>query len=200
MTVGDVQAEQGRLMVPESYKGKKRTITYTRVQVGADTLAVLMPVIAGRLPSAPLLERWCHVQIQTVKRRNATDVWERHSRGAWTTASEMTRLWRQACIRGALNPHTIPYALRHSSIVRSLRLGLPIRLVAALHDTSVAMTMRAGSLMALTNWPPRLWCRLSRTLPDGSAHDRSSQAQLAARPVLAGIGMPSRRACVRSGP
>jgi len=31
------------------------------------------------------------------------------------------------------------YALRHSSIVRALGAGLPIRLVAALHDTSVEM-------------------------------------------------------------
>ena len=31
------------------------------------------------------------------------------------------------------------YALRHSSIVRGLRAGLPVRLVAALHDTSTAM-------------------------------------------------------------
>ena len=31
------------------------------------------------------------------------------------------------------------YALRHSSIVRGLRAMLPVRLVAALHDTSVAM-------------------------------------------------------------
>jgi hypothetical protein len=36
----------------------------------------------------------------------------------------------------------IPYALRHSSIVRGLRFGLPIRLVAANHDTSVAMIER----------------------------------------------------------
>jgi hypothetical protein len=33
----------------------------------------------------------------------------------------------------------IPYALRHSSIVRGIRQGLPIRLVAALHDTSIQM-------------------------------------------------------------
>jgi hypothetical protein len=31
------------------------------------------------------------------------------------------------------------YALRHSSIVRGLKANLPIRLVAALHDTSVEM-------------------------------------------------------------
>jgi hypothetical protein len=39
-------------------------------------------------------------------------------------------------------PHVIPYALRHSSIVRGLRANLPIRLVAALHDTSVVMIER----------------------------------------------------------
>ena len=37
---------------------------------------------------------------------------------------------------------TIPYSLRHSSIVRGLRAGLPVRLVAALHDTSSAMIER----------------------------------------------------------
>jgi hypothetical protein len=39
-------------------------------------------------------------------------------------------------------PDVIPYALRHSSIVRGIRAGLPIRLVAALHDTSVVMIER----------------------------------------------------------
>jgi hypothetical protein len=34
---------------------------------------------------------------------------------------------------------TVPYSLRHSSIVRGLRAGLPVRLVAALHDTSTPM-------------------------------------------------------------
>jgi site-specific recombinase XerD len=38
-----------------------------------------------------------------------------------------------------LNPEIVPYALRHSSIVRGLRAGLPVRLVAALHDTSTPM-------------------------------------------------------------
>jgi hypothetical protein len=33
----------------------------------------------------------------------------------------------------------VPYAFRHSSIVRGLRAGLPVRLVAVLHDTSSAM-------------------------------------------------------------
>ena len=36
----------------------------------------------------------------------------------------------------------IPYALRHSSIVRGIRANLPIRLVAAAHDTSIGMIER----------------------------------------------------------
>ena len=32
-----------------------------------------------------------------------------------------------------------PYALRHSSIVRQLLAGIPTRVVASFHDTSVAM-------------------------------------------------------------
>ena len=39
-------------------------------------------------------------------------------------------------------PEVIPYALRHSSIVRGIRAGPPLRLVAALHDTSTAMIER----------------------------------------------------------
>jgi integrase len=142
MCVGDVQAEQGRVMVPESFKGKKHATAYIRVQVGADTLAVLAPAIEGRPPSAPLLERWRHIQVKTAKRLNATQVWERGERGPWTTPSEMSRLWHQACDDAGVPASTIPYALRHSSIVRGLRFGLPIRLVAAIHDTSVAMIER----------------------------------------------------------
>jgi site-specific recombinase XerD len=51
----------------------------------------------------------------------------------------MTRDWRAACAAAGLPASVIPYALRHSSIVRMLKAGLPIRLVAAVHDTSVAM-------------------------------------------------------------
>jgi integrase len=141
-SVTDVQPEQGRVMVPESFKGKKRAIAYIRVQVGADTLSVLAPAIEGRPLSAPLLERWRYVQVKTGKRRNATQVWERDTRGPWMTASEMTRLWNRACEDAGVGGSIIPYALRHSSIVRGLRMGLPIRLVAAIHDTSVAMIER----------------------------------------------------------
>jgi integrase len=133
--VGDVQAEQARIMILESFKGRKRACQHIRVPVGADTLAKLKPVIDGRALSAPLLERWRHRQV-------ASHVWVRDERGAWTTASEMTRMWHAAIEKAGLPGTTIPYALRHSSIVRGLRMGLPIRLVAALHDTSVIMIER----------------------------------------------------------
>lgn len=135
MKVGDVQADQMRLMVPQSFKGKKRQLQYVRVSVGADTLAALRPVTRGRPASAPLLERWRMKQI------SATE-WVRESRGPWTTPSEMSRMWQRAVADARLPAVTIPYALRHSSIVRGLRAGLPIRLVAALHDTSVGMIER----------------------------------------------------------
>ena len=142
MCVGDVQAEHGGVMVPESFKGKKQATAYIRVQVGADTLSVLAPAIEGRSQGAPLLERWRYVQVKTAERKNATQIWERSERGRWSTPSEMTRLWHQVCEDAEVPASTIPYALRHSSIVRGLRFGLPIRLVAALHDTSVAMIER----------------------------------------------------------
>lgn len=64
--------------------------------------------------------------------------WEPVGRGSWQTASELTRPWADIRNLAAL-PDVIPYALRHCSIVRGIRPGLPIRLVAALHDPSVQM-------------------------------------------------------------
>lgn len=54
----------------------------------------------------------------------------------------MSRTWKRAAIDAQLPAATIPDALRHSSIVRELRFGLQIPLVAVLHDTSVAMIER----------------------------------------------------------
>jgi len=135
MQVGDVQAQQSRLLVPQSYKGRKRQLQYVRVQVGADTLAALAPVVDGRRASAPLLEHWRLKQTGPM-------TWIRVDRGPWTSSSEMLRMWQRAVADARLPASTIPYGLRHSSIVRGLRMGLPIRLVAALHDTSVAMIGR----------------------------------------------------------
>ena len=134
MRVADVQPEHQRLLVPTSRKGKGRRAELIKVQVGLDVLRELAPVIAGRQPQDTLLEHWRHRQTSPTK-------WVRVRRDAWESASEMTRPWKRLTDAASL-PGIVPYALRHSSIVRGIRAGLPIRLVAALHDTSVAMIER----------------------------------------------------------
>lgn len=134
MQVRDVQTAQFRMMVPHSRKGRNRVAGYTVVQVGQDVIESLGPAIEGRADSEPLLCRWRHVQTGPAK-------WIRDSRGPWQYPSEMSRQWRSICTAADL-PGIVPYALRHSSIVRGIRHGLPIRLVAALHDTSVVMIER----------------------------------------------------------
>lgn len=135
LLVSDALLDQSRLMVPQSFKGHKKDSQPIRVAIGADIVALLKPVVDDRPLSAPLLERWLVKQVTAVK-------WERYDRGAWKTPSEMARMWQAALKKAGLPPATIPYALRHSSIVRCLRVRLPIRLVAALHDTSVVMIER----------------------------------------------------------
>lgn len=51
----------------------------------------------------------------------------------------LATLLRPVVERLGLGPEVTPYALRHSSIVRQLLKGVPTRVVAAHHDTSVAM-------------------------------------------------------------
>jgi integrase len=64
---------------------------------------------------------------------------EKIGREAWNSASELTRPWLSIVERAEIPAGVVPYALRHSSIVRGLGAGLPVRLAAALHDTSSAM-------------------------------------------------------------
>jgi hypothetical protein len=121
--------------MPNSRKGRRAKTGNTPVPIGADVLEVLAPVIRGRPKDALLLERW------QKKRVPGGIKWERDGRGPWREAAQMQRAWD--CIRKRANLlHIIPYALRYSSIVRGIRANLPIRLVAALHNTSVAMIER----------------------------------------------------------
>lgn len=129
--VDDVQPAFRRVMVPPSRKGRGKVGKPIPVQVGSDVLAALRRATEGRQGSDILLERWRYRQVKPTE-------WERIDRRAWTSASEMSRWWAKV-VEAAGCPGVIPYALRHSSIVRAIRAGLPIRLVAALHDTSVAM-------------------------------------------------------------
>lgn len=132
MRVRDCQRAERRLLIPVSRKGKGGKSGSTPVPVGQDVLDALQPAVTARSGDAWLLERWRHKQVSGGIR------WERTERGPWQSSSEMLRPWNDIKARAGL-PEVIPYALRHSSIVRGIRANLPIRLVAALHDTSVQM-------------------------------------------------------------
>lgn len=134
ISVADLQISQARILLPRSRKGKRRDRNPIVTPIGVDVVAALEVAANGRDPRARLLERWRHRQIGPTR-------WVRDSRGPWRTSSELTRPWNLIREHAGLSD-VIPYALRHSSIVRGIRAGLPIRLVAALHDTSVVMIER----------------------------------------------------------
>lgn len=139
LTVGDVQADRQRLFIPLSRKGRGKTDGHYPLRVGQDIIDALRPVLSGRAYGEPLLSRWRMKQVPRAANRGL--IWVRDYRGPWTSSAEITRPWKELCASLGLKG-TIPYALRHSSIVRAIRAGLPIRLVAAMHDTSVAMIER----------------------------------------------------------
>lgn len=135
MTVADVQSAAQRLMVPPSRKGTgTKARARIAVPVGMDVIDRLRPLIAGRRGHETLLLRWVHKQ-------KGPGRWDRTHRAAWGVASEMLKGWKKA-LEAAGVAYAEPYALRHSSIVRGLTAGLPLRLVAAQHDTSSEMIER----------------------------------------------------------
>jgi integrase len=135
ITVADVQANAERIMVPTSAKGNgAKARARIAVAVGSDVIERLSRLIEGRRGSEFLLTRWVHRQVGPME-------WARIERSSWATAALMQRGWHKALALARL-PHVAPYALRHSSIVRQLREGLPVRVVAGLHDTSTAMIER----------------------------------------------------------
>ena len=142
ITVGDVQTDASRIMTPVSAKGQgRKQRSEIAVPVGADVIARLKPLLAGRAGHEPLLQHWVGV-----KGFGHTMGPVRHE--AWRAANQMQKGWRAALTAAAL-PYIEPYALRHSSIVRGLRLGVPMRVVAALHDTSSSMIERHYSAFIL---------------------------------------------------
>jgi integrase len=142
ITVGDVQADASRIMTPVSAKGRgRKQRSEIAVPVGADVIARLKPLLAGRAGHEPLLQHWVGVKgfghaMGPVRRE------------AWRAANQMQKGWRTALAAASL-PYIEPYALRHSSIVRGLRSGVPIRIVAALHDTSSSMIEKHYSAFIL---------------------------------------------------
>jgi integrase len=121
LLVGDLEGD--RLLMPRSAKGKGRKRIERRPLPIPPALAAKLRVAAGERPAdAPLLQR--------------------PDGAAWQPGrSDHSRPFDRALEAAGL-PRVVPYTLRHSSIVRSLQRGLPTRLVADAHDTSVQMVER----------------------------------------------------------
>jgi len=134
LTILDFQIENTRLMMPSSRKGKNREPgARAAVPASIDVMDRILPAVAGRASHEPLLLRWSY------RKTGGPGNWVKDKRQAWGRASEIGELWAETIKRAGVSSDTVMYALRHSSIVRGLVKNLPVRLVAALHDTSVEM-------------------------------------------------------------
>jgi integrase len=122
LTVADLQAD--RLTMPTSRKGRgPRTIRRFSVPIPPALATALAAAAAGRDAAAPLL----------------LDPGGR----AWPRSPRVS--FAAAVAAAGLSARVTPYALRHSSIVRQLKAGVPVRVVASLHDTGVGMLERTYS-------------------------------------------------------
>ena len=124
LTVADLQADNGapRLLMPISKKGRSRKPAKRAVPI-TPTLAVKLK--SNRRPTEPLLVR------------TDGDAWQARDDG------DHARLYQQAAALAGVTGTA--YALRHSSIIRSLLAGVPARVTAAAHDTSITMLERTYS-------------------------------------------------------
>ena len=126
--VQDLQGERSdpRVMMPSSRKGRGQKKTSRRpVPIPAGLANRLAAAAKGRSATAPLL----------LKRSG--EPWKK---------SDHSRLFARAARAAGLDPDEATiYALRHSSIVRQLLAGVPVRVVAVNHDTSVVMIERTYS-------------------------------------------------------
>jgi integrase len=115
-----------KLEMPSSRKGRgERKILRREVPIPAALAGRLRAAARGKQQDAVLLTK--------------------PSGQAWSK-SDHSRLFARTARRANLDPKEVTiYALRHSSITRQLTAAIPIRIVAALHDTSVAMIERTYS-------------------------------------------------------
>src|SRR6516225_11937727 len=115
-----------RLMMPSSRKGRgQKKITRRPVPIPTSLATRLRSVMADKAASTPLL----------LKPTGA--LWKRGNH---------SRLFRRTAERAGLDPSEVTiYALRHSAIVRQILAGVPIRVVAVNHDTSITMLERTYS-------------------------------------------------------
>jgi integrase len=117
LTVGDLQPD--RVMLPRSAKGKgQKRIERRPVPIPPSLSSRLRAAASDRPSDAPLLQR--------------------ADGGAWQPGrSDHSKPFDRALEAAGLLK-VVPYALRHSSITRALLRGVPARVVADLHDTSIS--------------------------------------------------------------
>jgi integrase len=128
LKVDDLQVDYGRVMMPLSAKGKDRDKRHKqhRLPLPPELVDKLAVAAAGRSDTAPLLTRadgsaWIDDNNTNNNSRYRDEV-------------------RAVVVAIGLDPGRVTVsALRHSSIVRMLKAGVPIRVVAVHHDTSVQM-------------------------------------------------------------
>jgi integrase len=133
LTVGDLQTgDQPRLMMPSSKKGKGVKAVKRQPLPIPKTLGDKLAMVAkGRRESDVLVLRGTGEPY--------TD--SNHHVRPWARVRKAAQLSAEVIAPYTLEEVTI-YALRHSSIVRQILHGVPLRVIAALHDTSVAMIER----------------------------------------------------------
>jgi integrase len=134
LKVADIQIAKGRIMMPGSRKGRKRKPhPPAAIPISEEVMDRLRPLLGGRAAVEVLLWRWVQKRVANPPR------WIKDKRRTWGSAFEVKNYWAKTVELSGVPDDTIMYALRHSSIVRGLIAGLPVRLVAALHDTSIIM-------------------------------------------------------------
>jgi integrase len=126
--VQDLQADRAapRVMMPTSRKGKgMKTVQRRPVPIPLGLATKLRTQSSNRPATSPLLLK---------------------PSGASWKKSDHTRPFERAAKAAGQDPGEVTmYALRHSSIVRQILAGVPIRVVAVNHDTSIAMLERTYS-------------------------------------------------------
>ncbi|MGY4319001.1 integrase [Bradyrhizobium sp. JR3.5] len=114
LRVDDLQDDNSvapRLLMPSSRKGKSRKVEYRPLPISQRLAKLLRQHAKSKAPHDRLIDR----------------------------IPKLSGRFRPIAKSLGLGPEVVPYALRHSSIARQLLKGRPTRIVAAYHDTSVAM-------------------------------------------------------------
>jgi integrase len=157
LRVGDLQVD--RVMLPRSAKGKGvKRVDRRPMPLPASLIEKLEAAAGDRPAAAPLLQR------------TGGQAWR-------PERSDLSRPFEAALAAAGL-PKVVPYALRHSSITRALLRGVPVRLVADSHDTSVRM----------------IEATYGKWIADhGDAALRAAQINLAPQPADKVVSMVARR-------